>query len=119
MSQVTYVTVVPRVGKETLRPLGFGPCLGSKHSDEEVDDVFSRCPLYYGRAGSDVIGCHRPTGGVLYMYASDTKTLEQGTEPQTAPRASHRRLLTAPSVCALGWVKCREHISLLVIFCII
>ncbi len=25
---------------------------------------------------------------------------------------------TAPSVCALGWVKCREHISLLVILCI-
>ncbi len=25
----------------------------------------------------------------------------------------------APSVCALGWVKCREHISLLVILCII
>ncbi len=53
------------------------------------------------------------------MYASDTKTLEQVTEPPTAPRASHRRLLTAPSVCALEWVKCREHISLLVIFCII
>ncbi len=26
---------------------------------------------------------------------------------------------TAPSVCALGWVKYREHISLLVILCII
>ncbi len=26
---------------------------------------------------------------------------------------------TAPSVYALGWVKCREHISLLVILCII
>ncbi len=26
---------------------------------------------------------------------------------------------TAPSVCALGWVKCRENISLLVILCII
>ncbi len=47
-------------------------CLGSKRSDEEVDDVFSRRPLYCGRAGSDVIGCRRPTGGVLYMYASDT-----------------------------------------------
>ncbi len=29
------------------------------------------------------------------------------------------RLRTAPGVCALGWVKCREHISLLVILCII
>ncbi len=26
---------------------------------------------------------------------------------------------TAPGVGALGWVKCREHISLLVILCII
>ncbi len=26
---------------------------------------------------------------------------------------------TAPCVCALGWVKCREHISLLIILCII
>ncbi len=29
-SQVTYVTMVPRVGNETLRPLGFGPCFGRK-----------------------------------------------------------------------------------------
>ncbi len=28
-------------------------------------------------------------------------------------------LPTAPGVCALGWVKCREHISLLIILCII
>ncbi len=41
-------------------------------SDEEVDDVFSRRPLYCGRAGSDVIVCRRPTGGVFYMYASET-----------------------------------------------
>ncbi len=47
------------------------------------------------------------------------ETLEQGTEPPTAPRAPHCQLPTAPSVCALGWVKCREHISLLVILCII
>ncbi len=47
------------------------------------------------------------------------ETFEQGTEPPTALRAPHCRLPTAPSVCALGWVKCREHISLLVILCII
>ncbi len=29
-SQVMYVTMVPRVGNETLRPLGFGPCFGRK-----------------------------------------------------------------------------------------
>ncbi len=40
--------------------------------DEEENDVFSRRPLYCGRAGIDVIGCRRPTGGVLYMYASYT-----------------------------------------------
>ncbi len=28
-------------------------------------NVFSRRPLYCGRAGSDVIGCRRPTSGVL------------------------------------------------------
>ncbi len=32
---------------------------------KKVDDVFSRRPLYCGRAGSDVIGCRRPTGGVF------------------------------------------------------
>ncbi len=30
-----------------------------------------------------------------------------------------RCVSTAPSVCSLGWVKCREHISLLVILFII
>ncbi len=39
--------------------------------------------------------------------------------PPTAPRAPPCRLPTAPGVCALGWVKCREHISLLIILCII
>ncbi len=43
------------------------------------------------------------------------ETLEQGTEPPTAPRTPQCRLSTAP----LGWVKCREHISLLFILCII
>ncbi len=37
--------------------------------DEEANDVFSRRPLYCGRAGSDVIGCRRPTSGVfIYVY---------------------------------------------------
>ncbi len=46
--------------------------LQTQASDEEVDDVFSRRPLYCGRAGSDVIGCRQPTGGGVFMYASDT-----------------------------------------------
>ncbi len=32
---------------------------------KEVDDVFSRRPLYCGHTGSDVIGCRRPKGGVF------------------------------------------------------
>jgi len=47
------------------------------------------------------------------------ETLEQATEPPTAPRAPQCWLPTAPGVCALGWVKCREHISLLSILCIV
>ncbi len=43
------------------------------------------------------------------------ETLEQGTEPPTAPRVPQCQLPTAP----LGWVKCREQISLLIILCII
>ncbi len=44
--------------------------------DEEVDDVFSRhFPLYCGRAGSDVIGCRRPTGGVFVCMLQTRVTL--------------------------------------------
>ncbi len=42
-------------------------------------------------------------------------TLEQGTEPPTALQATALAL----AGCALGWVKCRAQISLMVIFCII
>ncbi len=39
----------------------------------------------------------------------------------TAPRALHSLMCGCPllQVCTLGWVKCREHISLLIILCII
>ncbi len=47
------------------------------------------------------------------------RPLSKAPNPPTASRATQCRLPTAPSVCALGWVKCREHISLLVILCII
>ncbi len=46
--------------------------LRTQASDEEANYVFSRRPLYYGHACSDVIGCRRPTSGVLYMYTSST-----------------------------------------------
>ncbi len=44
-------------------------------SEEEVDDVFSRRPLYCGRAGSDVIGCLRPTSGVFVCMLQTQVTL--------------------------------------------
>ncbi len=44
-----------------------------------------------------------------------SKAPAQGDCSPTAPRALQCRLPTAP----LGWVKCREHISLLIILCII
>ncbi len=36
--------MVPRVGNETLRPLGFGAMLRTQASDEEADDVFTGRP---------------------------------------------------------------------------
>ncbi len=49
--------------------------LRTQASDEEVDDVFSRRPLYYGRAVSDVIGYRRPTGGVFICMLHTRVTL--------------------------------------------
>ncbi len=40
--------------------------------DEEENDVSSQRPLYCGRAGSDVMGCRRPTSGVFILYALGT-----------------------------------------------
>ncbi len=42
---------------------------------KEEDDVFSRHPLYCGRAGSEIIGCHRPTGGVFICMLQTRVTL--------------------------------------------
>ncbi len=50
--------------------------------DEEEDDVFSR-PLYCGRAGSDVMGCRRPTGGV-FTYVSSDMSHDEGV-PRSDP----------------------------------
>ncbi len=47
--------------------------------DEEEDDVFSRRPLYYGHAGSDVMGCRRPTDGVFTYVSSDTRAFPIAT----------------------------------------
>ncbi len=44
---------------------------------------------------------------------TEVRPLSKAPNPQLLP--GHCRLPTAP----LGWVKCREHISLLIILCII
>ncbi len=49
--------------------------LRTQASDEEADDV-SPGGLYYGRAGSDVMGCRRPTDGVFTYVSSDTSHAE-------------------------------------------
>ncbi len=48
------------------------------------------------------------------LSTTEVRRLSKGPNPRLLPG-----LPTAPGVCALGWVKCREHISLLVILCII
>ncbi len=50
--------------------------LRTQASDVEADDVFSRRPFYCGRAGSDVMGCRRPTVGVFTYVSSDTSHAE-------------------------------------------
>ncbi len=44
--------------------------------DKEEDDVFSRRLFYYGRTGSDVMGCRRPIVGVFTYVSSDTSHAE-------------------------------------------
>ncbi len=65
--------MVPRMGNETLRPLGFGPCFGRKL---QMKKRMMYSPLYCGHAGSDVMGCRRPTGGVFTYVSLDTSHAE-------------------------------------------
>ncbi len=51
--------------------------------DEKADDVFSRWSFYYGRTGSDVMGCRRPTDGVFTYVSSDTS--HAGGIPRSDP----------------------------------
>ncbi len=61
----------PSVERDTASPR-LCAMLRTQASDEEADYVFSRRPLYCGRAGSDAMGCRRPTGGVFTYVSSDT-----------------------------------------------
>ncbi len=51
--------------------------------DQKADDVFARPSLYCGRAGSDVMGCRRPTDGV-FSYVSSGKSHDGGV-PHSGP----------------------------------
>ncbi len=73
-----------RVGNETLRPLGAVPCFGSKLQTKKRMTYFPGAPLYCGRAGSDVIGCRRPTSGVFVCMLQTRVTLT--TFPIATPR---------------------------------
>ncbi len=53
------------------------------------------------------------------LSTTEVRPLSKAPNLQTTPRAPQHWLPTALGVCALGWVKCSEHISLLVILCII
>ncbi len=64
------------MGNETLRPLGFGPCFGRKLQTKKRMMYSPGGSLYYGRAGSDVMGCRRPTDGVFTYVSSDTSHAE-------------------------------------------
>ncbi len=53
------------------------------------------------------------------LSTTEVRPLSKAPNPQMLPGRHKCRLPTAPSVGALGWVNCREHISLLVILCVI
>ncbi len=50
--------------------------LRTQASDEEADECILPAVLYYVRAGSDVMGCRRPTDGVFTHVSSDTSNAE-------------------------------------------
>jgi len=84
MSQVMYVNMVPWVANETLHPLGFVLYFGCKPQTKKWMTYFPGTPLYCGRAGSDVIGCRRPTCGVFVCILQTRVTLT--TFPIATPR---------------------------------
>ncbi len=57
--------------------------LRTQASDEEADDVSSYTHILW-HAGSDVMGCRRPTGGVFTYVSSDTSHAE--AYPVATPR---------------------------------
>ncbi len=71
--------------------------LRTQASDEEADDVLSRRPLYCRHAGSDVMGCLRPTGGVFTYVSSDTSHAEG--VPRSDPQGTQCLVPQSGDVC--------------------
>ncbi len=68
-----YVTMVPRVGNETLRPLGFMPCFGRK--------LQTKKRMMYSPGGpyiviAPVVMSLAVAGGVFTYVSSDTSHAE-------------------------------------------
>ncbi len=94
------------------------PQQNCSYSDTQI--YVSKCILCFKQVHNDQSWWLSLRARIYILYYGQShwgETLEQGTELPTAPRVPQRWLPTAPSVCALGWVKYREHISLLVILC--
>ncbi len=70
-------------GERELRPLGFGPCFGRKLQTKKLM-MYSPGGTYIWHAGSDVMGCRRPAGGVFTYVSSDRVTLR--AFPVATPR---------------------------------
>ncbi len=73
----------PSGERDTASP-GLWAMLRTQASDEEADDVSSPAALILWYAGSDVMGCRRPTGGVFSYVSSDRVTLR--AFPVATPR---------------------------------
>ncbi len=102
------------------RPIWLGTILSFRRNNQGTllpYHVWSRHNKAIETRGNPRLWVRLPAlAGIVHDWG---ETLEQVTEPPTAPRTPHSRLPTAPGVCALGWVKCRENMSLLIILCII
>ncbi len=76
--------------------------LRTQASDEEANYVFSRHPLYCGRAGSDVIGCRRPTSGV-FIYVCFRHGSRWRRSPIATPRGCSVSFPTRGTWCSSSW----------------
>ncbi len=83
---------------------------------------FPGAPLYCGRAGSDVIGCHRPTGGVFVCMLQTRVTLTAFliATPIATPRGRSskfpRRGTNYGYIIMLNWVQSGSNLVILLVW---